>query len=328
MPSFSFFFLLLFIYFEFAFQLHEFQNLFNDFSLPFLFFFFHFLFIFQSCYSPASSIISVSTNRSTNIKESKEKRNREKLLAGPGSEFSLANPDMEMDYYDYNVTNAAAVPGSYLGMDPAYLIYIPPLEDDDDNDDDNEHEYDESDASDETEPHYEEISSVCQTQNPSEIDIISEQNNRNRQFVAKHFNSTEDNSDCLHSKDDDKSSTSSLIIGNLIKQSAPNDSIQMTEIKISNKILRYPATTNKLDQVARCSYASDDKDVGNEKETTVVKSPSDNFKEYYELDDIQFADDDEDDEEIIQVFNGKQNNFDANKTHGREENKQNVLESH
>lgn len=32
-----------------------------------------------------------------------------------------------MDYYDYNVVNASAVPGSYLGMDPAFLIWIPPL---------------------------------------------------------------------------------------------------------------------------------------------------------------------------------------------------------
>lgn len=33
-----------------------------------------------------------------------------------------------MDYYDYNVGNAGAVPGSYLGMDPAYLVWIPPLD--------------------------------------------------------------------------------------------------------------------------------------------------------------------------------------------------------
>lgn len=32
-----------------------------------------------------------------------------------------------MDYYDYNVVNAAAAPGSYLGMDPAFLVWIPPL---------------------------------------------------------------------------------------------------------------------------------------------------------------------------------------------------------
>lgn len=36
---------------------------------------------------------------------------------------------MELDYYDYNVVNAGAVPGSYLGMDPQYLVWIPPLDD-------------------------------------------------------------------------------------------------------------------------------------------------------------------------------------------------------
>lgn len=77
----------------------------------------------QGCYSPAASMASTATIRTTNVKESKEKKNREKLLAGPGSEFSLANPeDFELDYYDYNVMNAGAAPGSYLGMDPAYLV--------------------------------------------------------------------------------------------------------------------------------------------------------------------------------------------------------------
>ncbi|XP_061393750.1 uncharacterized protein LOC133329276, partial [Musca vetustissima] len=84
----------------------------------------------NGCYSPASSIISSATIRSTNAKESKEKQNRKKLLARPGSEFSLGNQeDFELDYYDYNVTNAGAAPGSYLGMDPAYLIWIPPFDD-------------------------------------------------------------------------------------------------------------------------------------------------------------------------------------------------------
>lgn len=36
---------------------------------------------------------------------------------------------MELDYYDYNVVNAGAAPGSYLGMDPAYCIWIPPIDD-------------------------------------------------------------------------------------------------------------------------------------------------------------------------------------------------------
>lgn len=35
--------------------------------------------------------------------------------------------DLEMDYYDYNVHNTNSVPGSYIGMDPAYCLWIPPL---------------------------------------------------------------------------------------------------------------------------------------------------------------------------------------------------------
>ncbi|XP_063909126.1 uncharacterized protein LOC135126861 isoform X3 [Zophobas morio] len=85
-------------------------------------------------YSPASSLTSTATIRSTNAKETKEKRNREKLLGGPaaGSDFSIVNADndLELDYYDYNVVNAGAAPGSYLGMDPAFLVWIPPLDED------------------------------------------------------------------------------------------------------------------------------------------------------------------------------------------------------
>lgn len=53
----------------------------------------------------------------------------ERLLAGGCSELSLAaaDADLELDYYDYNVSNAGAVPGSFLGMDPQYLIWIPPF---------------------------------------------------------------------------------------------------------------------------------------------------------------------------------------------------------
>lgn len=90
-------------------------------------------FCVQAASSPASSI------RGINPKESKEKRNRERLLAG--SEYSLTgnDTDLEMDYYDYNVSNNTAVPGSFLGMDPAFCVWIPPFApgrwDDDDEDD-------------------------------------------------------------------------------------------------------------------------------------------------------------------------------------------------
>ncbi|XP_020293454.1 uncharacterized protein LOC109859524 [Pseudomyrmex gracilis] len=78
----------------------------------------------SSTNSPLSGTSTLSRG-----KETKERRNRERLLQGPGSEFSLTNPetDMELDYYDYNVVNAGAAPGSYLGMDPTFLLWIPPL---------------------------------------------------------------------------------------------------------------------------------------------------------------------------------------------------------
>ncbi|VVC26030.1 Hypothetical protein CINCED_3A022385, partial [Cinara cedri] len=37
--------------------------------------------------------------------------------------------DLEMDYYDYNVQNTNSMPGSYIGMDPAYCLWIPPISD-------------------------------------------------------------------------------------------------------------------------------------------------------------------------------------------------------
>lgn len=52
-----------------------------------------------------------------NQKENKEQKNRQKLMTHPGSQYSIStNEEMEMDYYDYNVVNSSAAPGSYLGM--------------------------------------------------------------------------------------------------------------------------------------------------------------------------------------------------------------------
>ncbi|XP_077267497.1 thrombospondin-1 like protein golden goal isoform X2 [Temnothorax americanus] len=73
--------------------------------------------------STSSPLSGTSTLRSG--KETKDRRNRERLLQGPGSEFSLTNPetDMEIDYYDYNVANAGAAPGSYLGTTTSPALY-------------------------------------------------------------------------------------------------------------------------------------------------------------------------------------------------------------
>lgn len=105
-------------------------------------------------------MVSTATIRTTsNPKESKEKQNRRKLLARPGSEFSLGNQEeLEMDYYDYNVINAGSAPGSYLGMDPAYLIWIPPFEEVAEREEDDKTPEPEPDPErDERQPLYEEI---------------------------------------------------------------------------------------------------------------------------------------------------------------------------
>ncbi|XP_017059910.1 uncharacterized protein LOC108100487 [Drosophila ficusphila] len=114
----------------------------------------------NGCYSPAASVVSTATIRTTsNPKESKEKQNRRKLLARPGSEFSLGNQEeLELDYYDYNVINAGSAPGSYLGMDPAYLVWIPPFEEVAEREEDDKTPEPEPDPErEEREPLYEEI---------------------------------------------------------------------------------------------------------------------------------------------------------------------------
>lgn len=300
----------------------------------------------QSCYSPASSVISVSTNRSVNIKESKEKKNREKLLAGPGSEFSLAPlEDMEMDYYDYNVDFAGAAPGSYLGMDPAYLVWIPPIDDGTEHTEDehsdancnnnsNSNSNESSDAThSEEEPHYDEISPTYEhignrkydeapeLPPPNKISISPESNNyieeksrnSNKVLIANAFSAIDDV--------DSPKGIRRKMAGNVYARKMPVvDAIPMTEFKSkkSHGNVRHTESPAKVhrtqsyqNQEQRCSYASDDKDMGTEKETAVVKSPSDNFKDYYELDDIQFADDDSDGE--FDALNRDQNELTAEK---------------
>ncbi|XP_046977683.1 uncharacterized protein LOC124543504 [Vanessa cardui] len=78
-------------------------------------------------YSPALSGVSSAKIRD-NPKHNKETCNRRLLR----SDLSLtSHPEMEIDYYDYEVNNAGSVPGSYLGMDPAFLVWIPPIEEGD-----------------------------------------------------------------------------------------------------------------------------------------------------------------------------------------------------
>lgn len=302
----------------------------------------------SECNSPAPSIVSAATTTSIsirNIKDSKEKQNREKLLAGPGSEFSLANPeDFELDYYDYNVINAGAAPGSYLGMDPAYLVWIPPI------DDGNIIE----EMEDETEPHYEEISSKyssnCSNTTDDSITPTNDETfslhssyddrrctikpqsslsststttyesiepppmlpplnnlpNRNAQNMLNKnneinkiiaANTLRDDStmiDCGNNRDNMLMSTKTIM---------PIDQIQMEELSTNNyrrshgKYSASPARVHshsRKSSLASTTTATTTSTTIQEKETSVIKSPSDsNMNDYCELDDIQFADDDE-----------------------------------
>lgn len=275
----------------------------------------------------------MSTNRSVNIKASKEKKNREKLLAGPGSEFSLAPEDMEMDYYDYNVINAGAAPGSYLGMDPAYLVWIPPLDDGTEHSNDEHSNSNESDAEQsEEEPHYDEISPTYENSenrnyetapelppkksiSSDSNDYIEERNNAdlNKVLIANAFSAIDDEVDAP--KGIRRKMSGTLLSRKVVPIVV--DSIPMTEFrsKKPNGSLRNGAEspakvhrTSYQNQEQRCSYASDDKDIGTEKETAVVKSPSGKFQDYYELDDIQFADDDSEDDEC-DTFTRNKNDY-------------------
>ena len=47
--------------------------------------------------------------------------------ASSTSELSMAGADLEFDYYDYNMENASAVPGSLFGLDPTLMPWLPSI---------------------------------------------------------------------------------------------------------------------------------------------------------------------------------------------------------
>jgi hypothetical protein len=265
------------------------------------------------------SFTSSAFVRTTNQKESKEKKNREKLLAGPGSEFSLANAeDFEMDYYDYNVINAGAAPGSYLGMvgqtieyfltkqlnditlfqDPAFLVWIPPI---DEGNIINEME-DQDD-----EPYYEEILPNYEGLDPGSNAETPDENipqipvKPPRKTVIdnpKPFESNKLVEEDIKFNSNGKKRELNLSSKTLTRQAVPENAIQMKEfsnnkdsenhsIIVATSSLTPPMTLPNLNKTI-------DKQYSKEKETAVVKSPSDNkLNDFYELSDIQFADDED-----------------------------------
>jgi hypothetical protein len=199
-----------------------------------------------------------------NQKESKEKKNRLKLMANPGSQYSISTQEeMEMDYYDYNVVNASAAPGSYLGMDPAFLVWIPPIDE-----------------------HNGIISDL-------EGDEILP---RNRDVDPGSNQESPESAESPPLKTPAKPPRRSLIS----PSSDESPSISPKEIlKKINFLQKHAAASEEnLQHKSPPKTASDVKRISViEKETSVIKSPSDNrVCEYYELSDIKFADDDLDDD--------------------------------
>jgi hypothetical protein len=208
------------------------------------------------------------------MKESKEKRNREKLMTHPGSQYSIStNEEMEMDYYDYNVVNASAAPGSYLGMDPAYLVWIPPID---------ESGNIISDAENDGEiifPEHSDIDPGSNQESPDEPPVKIPAKPPRKSLL-----STPTNEDPKPLSTPPSQSTSILNPKEIL---AKINFLQRTskQAGASNENLQLKSPTKNVD-IKRISVI--------EKETSVIKSPSDNrICEYYELSDIKFADDDD-----------------------------------
>lgn len=193
-------------------------------------------------------------------------------MANPGSQYSISTQEeMEMDYYDYNVVNASAAPGSYLGMDPAFLVWIPPIDEVNGIISDLE--------SDEIMPDHRGI-------NPGSNKESPEQDEPPLKVPAKPPRKR------LISPSSDES----------LSPSPPSSSLSPKQILSKISFLQRTrktsgASSENLQQKSPTKATVDVKRISIiEKETSVIKSPSDNkICEYYELSDIKFADDDLDD---------------------------------
>lgn len=257
-------------------------------------------------------------------------------MARPGSEFSLGNQeDFELDYYDYNVTNAGAAPGSYLGMDPAYLIWIPPFDDIPDSPDRDDDKTPEP-MPDENQPLYEEIKMPKYGHYLSPHSNTNSSNNTTTNTSPTSDELSPLNSSCYHSKATTPSETDlkNCLIRKAISTNSQNSSKPSTPY-LSRKKRRQQRQQSKstmslgngdreetiplqdfnvtksarnllLRQENRPEETTDtilETDSMNgsyiEKETSVVKSPSD-LQNYSTLDDIQFADESESDHDLSQ----------------------------
>lgn len=167
-----------------------------------------------------------------------------------------------MDYYDYNVGNASAVPGSYLGMDPQYLVWIPP-------------DKIFSDSENETTPVPSDVesagssSSTCSRESPGcdeeEVSRVPAKPPRKSLVISDEMRGE--------------------IASRLDSRGKPcNDDDDDVNLECGGRKAPVKADTKRISMI--------------EKETSVIKSPSDNkISEYYELSDIKFADDEDESSE-------------------------------
>lgn len=190
-------------------------------------------------------------------------------MENPGSQYSLSTQEeMEMDYYDYNVINASAAPGSYLGMDPAFLVWIPPIDDSGNILSDSENE--------EILPAHSDVDPGSNKESPEEGEAPQIPKKPPRKSLKSP--SSDDVRAISSSSLNPKEILSKINFLQRKVAEKPNESIENFENKLS--VLRKP-------DVKRISAI--------EKETSEEKSLSDNkICEYYELSDIKFADDEED----------------------------------
>lgn len=192
-------------------------------------------------------------------------------MANPGSQYSLSTQEeMEMDYYDYNVINASAAPGSYLGMDPAFLVWIPPI-------DESGNILSEDDE--EILPSHDDVDPGSNTESPASDEAPKIPAKPPRRSLKSPSGSDEAKSIASSSLSPKEIlSKINFLHRRVSGKPASNGSSENLEAK---------AMPYTKPEVKRLSVI--------EKETSVIKSPSDNkISEYYELSDIKFADDEED----------------------------------
>lgn len=190
-------------------------------------------------------------------------------MENPGSQYSLSTQEeMEMDYYDYNVINASAAPGSYLGMDPAFLVWIPPIDESGNILSDSENE--------EIMPVHSDIDAGSNKESPEEDEAPKVPAKPPRKNLKSP--STEDSKPITSRLINPKEILSKI---NFRQRRVIEKPCGGSVENLENKALPYTKP-----EVKRISVI--------EKETSVIKSPSDNkISEYYELSDIKFADDEE-----------------------------------